>query len=72
MLTKCFAVEHPDQCIHIAIHPGRTHTFAETLRDVMLTSMYVGWVQTDMGSAKGRTPPVTPEQVLHPLIHTFF
>jgi NAD(P)-dependent dehydrogenase (short-subunit alcohol dehydrogenase family) len=26
MLTKCFAVEHPDQCIHIAIHPGRTQT----------------------------------------------
>jgi hypothetical protein len=25
-----------------------------------------------MGSAKGRTPPVTPEQVLHPLLHTSF
>ncbi|ELR11475.1 Short chain oxidoreductase [Acanthamoeba castellanii str. Neff] len=26
MLTKCFAVEHADECIHIAIHPGWVQT----------------------------------------------
>jgi len=29
MLTKCFAVEHANECIHIAIHPGISRTICQ-------------------------------------------
>jgi len=36
--------------------------FAAEYPDIIFNSVNPGWVQTDMGSSNGRSPPLTPEQ----------
>ena len=48
------------RCSKIAVNM-LTKTFALEFPDVIFISMHPGWVQTDMGSAQDRSPPVTIE-----------
>ena len=47
-----------------------TAAFANEVKDVVFASIHPGWVQTDMGSAKNRKPPVTTEQSAQGILNT--
>jgi len=46
------------QCSKAALNM-LTKCFADDVKDVVFVAMHPGWVQTDMGSSKGRNAPVT-------------
>jgi len=46
------------QCSKAALNM-LTKCFADDVKDVIFVAMHPGWVQTDMGSSKGRNAPVT-------------
>lgn len=46
------------QCSKAALNM-LTKCFADENKDVTFVAMHPGWVQTDMGSSKNRSPPVT-------------
>lgn len=43
--------------------------FAAELDNLTVVAMSPGWVDTDMGSRGGRTPPLTPEQSVDGMLH---
>ena len=49
------------QCSKAALNM-LTKCFADENKDVLFVAIHPGWVQTDMGSAKNRSPPVTVSQ----------
>ena len=47
-----------------------TKCFSNEVQDLIFVAIHPGWVQTEMGSAKNRSPPLTVPESAKAIINT--